>query len=612
LCRELSVDPAEIVGYNEISDPHIRTGTYAAESGGVSMPSRAPLAVGLFLLFALLPARAEVPTLLLFEGGTMPGDPSGDFITALNNTGVNHGAGYAEMVNTFGTTALSHAWGGTYPGAGTVLRTEKSIQQYKQTSFESFFGIDDQLGVCYSPVCDDTVNGYTSLDAVYLGDAKVMVGREPYPHLAGKYWSYGSRPSVTANGVPYFAGGFASTPGGSTQNRGLFYGWATTPLLLGGMTIVGLPDTLGHSATMFDYRLSANGGHYISNAQTVTGSSLNDDHVVIDGAVALAGGLPVSENGPVPAAAGGLPGELWDNFDLMGVTNAGRWMFTGDTNANALYDEFVAIDGNIAYREGDTLDGEVLSGAIEGAYMNEDGDVAFIWDIQGGALEALYLDDQLLVREGDPVDLNGDGIPDGGTALTDFTGISALTLSDRDPSDGSVRLYFTADYDQVPTAIAAAEPAPVETPAPELRAEALGLSEDEMESLRKGAREGARVIQEGYFVVAAMPTITGMEGPSGEESLPAPAPSLSVSPNPFRPGEAEVRYAAPAHGPVTIDVYDIAGRHVRSLVAAGTPAGTSVLWDGRDDLGREASPGVYFVRVVTGTRSETKRISLVR
>jgi hypothetical protein len=128
-------------------------------------------------------------------------------------------------------------------------------------------------------------------------------------------------------------------------------------------------------------------------------------------------------------------------------------MFTGDTDGDTGSDEFVLKDGVITYREGMTLDGEVLSGSIEGAYLNEDGDVAFIWDIVDGTstIEALYLEDNLLLKEGDPVDLDGDGNPDPNAVIDVFTGISALTMSDRG-GDGMIHLYFTADLDITPIA----------------------------------------------------------------------------------------------------------------------------------------------------------------
>ena len=52
--------------------------------------------------------------------------------------------------------------------------------------------------------------------------------------------------------------------------------------------------------------------------------------------------------------------------------------------------------------------------------------------------------------------------------------------------------------------------------------------------------------------------------------------------------------------PLQIDIYDVAGRRVRSL-ADGTrsPGEHTVVWNGRDDAGNRAATGVYFVRYET-------------
>jgi hypothetical protein len=144
---------------------------------------------------------------------------------------------------------------------------------------------------------------------------------------------------------------------------------------------------------------------------------------------------------------GGLPGENWDNFDFMGITESGKYLITGDTDGDTGLDEFILVNGEIRHREGDMLDGFVLSGSIEGAYMNEQGDVAFIWDVDDpvlGNVEALYFNGALLLKEGDEVDITGDGIIDPGAVIDSFTGISTLTVGDQQ-GGGSVNIYFTAD-----------------------------------------------------------------------------------------------------------------------------------------------------------------------
>ena len=63
-----------------------------------------------------------------------------------------------------------------------------------------------------------------------------------------------------------------------------------------------------------------------------------------------------------------------------------------------------------------------------------------------------------------------------------------------------------------------------------------------------------------------------------------------------------------------LTIHDLAGRHVRTLVAdSPQPAGGhEVLWDGLDDGGQEAPSGVYFYRLETRDQTLTRRMSLVR
>ncbi len=60
-------------------------------------------------------------------------------------------------------------------------------------------------------------------------------------------------------------------------------------------------------------------------------------------------------------------------------------------------------------------------------------------------------------------------------------------------------------------------------------------------------------------------------------------------------------------------VYDIMGRKVRNLSVANPRLGDQVLaWDGREDSGMRARPGVYFVRVFTGQRAFSADTVLLR
>ena len=65
---------------------------------------------------------------------------------------------------------------------------------------------------------------------------------------------------------------------------------------------------------------------------------------------------------------------------------------------------------------------------------------------------------------------------------------------------------------------------------------------------------------------------------------------------------------------MTLRVFDMAGRLVRNLVTAEphTPGRHEVVWNGRDDSGRQVASGTYFYRLEAGGFFETKRMVLVK
>ena len=96
-------------------------------------------------------------------------------------------------------------------------------------------------------------------------------------------------------------------------------------------------------------------------------------------------------------------------------------------------------------------------------------------------------------------------------------------------------------------------------------------------------------------------------------SVKALAASLAQNePNPFNP-ETSIRYTMAAPGNVSINIYDAAGRLVRSLVNGVKEAGShNVTWNGVDNNGSAVSSGVYFYRLTAGKFSETKKMTLLK
>lgn len=102
--------------------------------------------------------------------------------------------------------------------------------------------------------------------------------------------------------------------------------------------------------------------------------------------------------------------------------------------------------------------------------------------------------------------------------------------------------------------------------------------------------------------------------PASEAVGPVPAETRIVGawPNPFNP-VTSIRYELHTAERVLLHVYDPEGRAVRTLEDGSKAAGRhSAIWDGRDDRGREAASGIYFVRMAAGTNRETVKIVLLR
>jgi hypothetical protein len=96
-------------------------------------------------------------------------------------------------------------------------------------------------------------------------------------------------------------------------------------------------------------------------------------------------------------------------------------------------------------------------------------------------------------------------------------------------------------------------------------------------------------------------------------------------PNPFNPTTlieftvsseqqmANSKQRAVGHQQVTIEVFNIKGQKVRSLVDGFYESGHhSVVWNGADDHGRGVGSGVYLYRLESGDTVETRKMVLIK
>jgi hypothetical protein len=83
-------------------------------------------------------------------------------------------------------------------------------------------------------------------------------------------------------------------------------------------------------------------------------------------------------------------------------------------------------------------------------------------------------------------------------------------------------------------------------------------------------------------------------------------------PNPFNP-ETTIGYQLPTVAQVRLEVYDVLGQKVRTLVQQVEPAGYhTAVWDGRDDGGNALAGGVYLYRLQADEFSQVRRLLLMK
>ncbi len=118
------------------------------------------------------------------------------------------------------------------------------------------------------------------------------------------------------------------------------------------------------------------------------------------------------------------------------------------------------------------------------------------------------------------------------------------------------------------------------------------------------AAGNAATAESGVFYLASPSSVPGA-GPT--------ALNLAQNrPNPFNPSTT-IAFSLPERGQVTLRVYDVEGRLVRTLVNGALPAGGhEATWRGDDDDGRRAASGLYFYRLQTPSGDLVRKMTLVK
>jgi flagellar hook assembly protein FlgD len=89
--------------------------------------------------------------------------------------------------------------------------------------------------------------------------------------------------------------------------------------------------------------------------------------------------------------------------------------------------------------------------------------------------------------------------------------------------------------------------------------------------------------------------------------------SLSQNyPNPFNP-MTTIDYSLPEQSQVTLEVFNVLGQRVKTLADMVQPAGRHrIVWDGKDDQGKDVASGIYFYRLEAGEFTDSKRMVILK
>ncbi|MCH7975547.1 MAG: T9SS type A sorting domain-containing protein [Bacteroidetes bacterium] len=142
-----------------------------------------------------------------------------------------------------------------------------------------------------------------------------------------------------------------------------------------------------------------------------------------------------------------------------------------------------------------------------------------------------------------------------------------------------------------------------------------------------GASDGAYTVTlySGQFDDVVLNTVTRTFIKSGSTTIAAETSSAENStalpetyrlngnyPNPFNPSTT-IRYAVPEEAHIRLDILDVLGRHVATLVDdIQNPGYYRVVWNGLNEGGTSVASGVYFARLQAGITLLTQRMLLMK
>lgn len=383
-----------------------------------SEPGRGPGFVAT-VIYTNIPGdpSANVPGMpgVFFEPGTSTthfdrvfGSPNGNWILVAHN---DQASGVDEMLIVNGVVQLTEGDAASWAPGETVGFLDQKL------------GINDAGQWTFAT---NTDGGATGSDEYVLlgGGGPISVAAQEGGAIAalpGATWgSTLESPAIQADGTVTLS---SDSIGGATTGTDDIVVQGSSLLAQEGVTVP--PGQVGSEAwESFDVNavfVSADGDHWLAKGD-LFGSSISDDVVVVDGAVVIQEGVVLPGSGfPNPVDGSGIVGVF------MGA--GGHWFARGNNDSSEL--DWVYSNGVVLAQKGATIDGnfaEVWDDTdfsdlffLHVANGNGDFVIGGVTDAPSTTNGVLVLNnDTVVVRESDPIDLDGNGMFDDDTFFDTF------------------------------------------------------------------------------------------------------------------------------------------------------------------------------------------------
>ncbi|HYE62278.1 MAG TPA: hypothetical protein VD997_09795 [Phycisphaerales bacterium] len=290
----------------------------------------------------------------------------------------------------------------------------------------------------------------------------VHIEGEPMPTglSATRRWRFLSRPGITKTGTPYWLGGEADQQRGAAVNRGVFMGMTPTRILAGGDTVEPDAAVIGASASIEAFSVSPLGSQILAVVAVDRGYAGAGEWRVINRNLAAPENSP-DNNHTLISQSGTWNGYPVRRFylpaagEVPGCNHPQRWAVAADVIDSEDQDSLVIVNNQLAFREGATVGGLVLSGSPMVLKLNLTNDLLMVWGARepGASVVTLaaFLNGAPILKVNDTVDTDGDGTPEGDKVVTYIAPVAAI--SEMASADGKLSVYISVHINGVPAIV---------------------------------------------------------------------------------------------------------------------------------------------------------------